>query len=181
MAPTKVIPCKFFAQGFCRNGDSCGFIHEQNILAKNHFEPVVSALPAIERLNINPAASIHLDGEVDSAQICTFFLKGSCNKSDKCKYVHPPFILSPQQVHTDTISLDRYLGQQDESSPHALSDSRARIPCKYLSRPGGCQNSSCQYLHSVDGHEVERSNPQAFESNEDEVSNYFSDLCRSQY
>ena len=84
MAPTKGRPCKFFAQGFCRNGDSCEFIHEQKIRTQNHFEPVASAFPAIVRLNINPAAATHLNEGANSAQICTFFLKGSCSKSDKC-------------------------------------------------------------------------------------------------
>ena len=28
MAPNKMIPCKFFAQGSCRNEGSCNFIHE---------------------------------------------------------------------------------------------------------------------------------------------------------
>lgn len=181
MAPTKMTPCKFFAQGFCRNGDSCDFIHERNTCTQNHFEPVASAFPAIERLNINSAAATHLNGGAKSTRICTFFMQGSCDKSDKCWYVHPPAIVPPQQVHPDSISLDSYLSQQDESSPQAPSDSRARVPCKFLSRPGGCQIGSCPYLHAVDGHEVEKSSSQGFELSEDEASSYFSDLCRSQY
>ena len=181
MAPTKGRPCKFFAQGFCRNGDSCKFIHEQKIRTQNHFEPVASAFPAIERLNTNPAAATHLNGGTKSTRTCMFFLKGSCNRGDKCWYVHPLAIPPPQHIHTDAISLDPYLGQQDESSPQASSDSRARVPCKYLSRTGGCQKNSCPYLHAVDGHEVEKSSSQDFELNEDEASSYFSDLCRSQY
>jgi hypothetical protein len=170
-------PCKFFAQGLCRNGDSCNFIHERSTSTQNHFGPVVSAFPAIERLNINPAAATHLNGGTKSTRICTFFLQGSCNKGDRCSYVHPPAIVPPQQAHPDTISLDPYLGQQDESSPQAPSDSRARVPCKFLSRPGGCQNGSCPYLHTVEGHEVEKSSSQDFEVNEDEASNYSHDLC----
>jgi hypothetical protein len=157
MAPTKMTLCKFFAQGSCRNGDSCDFIHE----------PVASAFPAID---INPAAATHLNGGAKSTRICTFFMQGSCNKSDKCWYAHPPAIVPPQQVHPDTISLDPHLGQQDESYPQAPSDSRARVPCMFLSRPGGCQNGSCPYLHAVDDHEVKKSISQGFELNEDEVS-----------
>lgn len=171
--------CKFFAQGFCRNGDSCDYIHELHASTQNHFGSVASAFPAIERLNINPAAATHLDGGAKTTRICRFFLQGLCNKGDKCWYVHPPAIVPPQQVHPNTISLDPYLGQ-DESSPQAPPDSRARIPCKFLSRPGGCQNGSCPYLHAV-GHEVEKSSSQEFEVNEDEASSYFSDLCRSRY
>ena len=130
MAPTKIIPCKFFAQGFCRNGDSCNFIHKRNTSTQNHFGPVASAFPAI---------------------------------------------MPPQQVHLDAISRDPYLGQQDESS-QAPSDSRARVPCKFLSRLGGCQNGSCPYLHAVDDHKVEKISRQYFEVNEDEASSHFPDL-----
>jgi hypothetical protein len=31
MAPNKMIPCNFFAQGSCRHGGSCTFIHEEII------------------------------------------------------------------------------------------------------------------------------------------------------
>ena len=169
IAPTKMTPCKFFAQGFCRNGDSCDFIHERNTCTQNHFEPV------------NPAAATHFNGRAKSTRICTFFMQGLCDKSDKCWYVHPPAIVPPQQVHPDAIYLDPHLGQQDESSPQAPSDSRARVLYKFLSLPGGCQNGSCLYLYAVDGHEVEKSSSQGFGLNEDEASSYFSDLCRSQY
>lgn len=171
-------PCKFFAQGLCRNGDSCNFIHKRSTSAQNRLGPVASAFPAIERLNISPAAATHLNAGTKSTRICTFFLRGSCNKSDKCSYVHPPAIVPPQQVHPETIALDPYLGQQDESSPQAPPDSRARVPCKFLSRPGGCQNGFCPYLHAVEDHEVENSSSQHFEVNEDEVSSYSYDLCK---
>lgn len=180
MAPIKMTPCKFFAQGFCRNGDSCNSIHERNIGTQNHFGPVAAAFPAIERLNINLAASTYLNGGAKSTQICTFFMQGSCNRGDKCWYVHPPAVVPPQQA-SDAISLHPYVSQQDKSSPQAPSDSRARVPCKFLSRPGGCQRGSCPYLHAVDGHEVGKSSSQDFEINEDEASSYFSNLYRSQY
>lgn len=177
MAPTtKMIPCKFFATGFCRSGDSCGFLHEKKPGTQKHLKDVSSASAAIERLNINPTAATHLDERAKSTQVCVFFSKGSCNKGDKCRYVHPPAIAPPQQDHPETISQGPYLNEQDESPPQALSDSRAAIPCKFLSHPGGCRKDSCPYLHAVEDHEVEQSNSQDIEANEDEVSSYCSNL-----
>ncbi|KAF2176024.1 hypothetical protein K469DRAFT_682817 [Zopfia rhizophila CBS 207.26] len=127
-------------------------------------DPVASAFPAIESLNINPAAATHLNGGAKSTRICTFFMQGSCNKGDTCWYVPPPAIVPPQRVHPDATSLDPYLGQQDASSPQPPSDSRARVLCKFLSRPGGCQNGSCPYLNAVNGHEVGRGGSRDFEA-----------------
>ena len=170
MAPTKATPCRFFAQGLCRNGDSCYFIHEPNVSPQSHFEHAVSAFPAVERPYINLAVANHLNGRAKSNTICRFFMQGSCNKSDKCLFIHPSAILPPQQALPDAISPGPRLGQLSENSPEAPSDSRARVPCKFLSRPSGCQNSSCPYLHAIDGHEVEESNSQDLETHEDEVS-----------
>src|SRR5882757_6511474 len=102
MAPTKMTACKFFPQGFCRNGDSCGFIHEQHTRTP--------AQPTIERLSINPAVPTLPHKEAKSPRICTFFMQGSCNKGDKCWYVHPPAIVPPQKINPNAISLDSYLG-----------------------------------------------------------------------
>lgn len=178
MAPTKMTPCKFFAQGFCRNGDYCDFTHEQNTSTQNYLGPVASSFPAIERLHINPGAATHLNREPKSTQICAFFIQGSCNRGDKCWYIHPPPIVP---IHPDAISLRPPLSQQDESSPQAPSDSRASVPCKFLSRPGGCQKGSCPYLHAVDDNRVENSSSQDFEIDEDDASSYFYDLYRNQY
>jgi hypothetical protein len=181
MAPTQIIPCKFFAQGLCRYGDSCEFNHERNTSVQSHVEPVASPRPAIKGIKINLADATHLNSEGSSTQICKFFTKGLCNKSDNCRYVHPRAILPPQQVYPDALSLDQCLGQQDKSYPQAPPDSRAKLKCKFFWRPSGCQNSSCPYSHAVDGHELQKSSNEDFDVNEDEASIYFSDLCGSQY
>lgn len=161
MAPTKMTKCKFLAQGFCKYGDSCDFIHE--------WHTHTSALPATERPSINLAAPTLQNEEARSPRICTFFMQGSCNKGDKCRYVHPPAIAQPPQVYSSATSFDSCRGQQDKRSPQAPSDSRAQVPCKFISRPGGCRNDSCPFLHALDGHEENSSRD--FEENEDEASN----------
>ena len=112
--PSKIIPYRFFVQGFCRNEDSCDFIYERNTTSVPSIQPsstIASTFLAIERLNINSVAVIHPN---------------------------------------DTISLG-------ESSHQVLLDSRTRVPCKYLSHPGGCQKASCLYLYTTNSHEEDKS------------------------
>jgi hypothetical protein len=63
----------------------------------------------------------------------------------------------------------QYLSPLAESSSQPLLDSRARVPCKYLSRPGGCQNSTCPFLHSIDGNKVEDNTVQDAKISENEA------------
>lgn len=163
--------CKFFAQGFCRHGDSCTFIHEPDTSTGQHLAPVTPVLPTIEKLNLNPAAMTYLNEVAKPAQNCHFFLQGKCNKGKGCRYIHLPAILSPQQVHPDAICVD---------SPQLPRDSRATVPCRFLSRPGGCQSSSCPYLHVADELNAEKRSSQGLEANREEVSSRFSNSYRSQ-
>jgi CCCH-type zinc finger/IBR domain, a half RING-finger domain/Zinc finger C-x8-C-x5-C-x3-H type (and similar) len=165
-------PCKFFAQGMCRNGDSCTFSHERNTSTSgwNQLEPGTSAFPVTGRLNINLAGATHLNRGVKPTRVCTFFMKGSCNKSDKCEYLHSPATVPPQQAYPDTISLHPHRGLQDELSPHSPSDSRAGVPYKFFSRAGGCRGGSCPYYHAASSHEAEKSGSQDLKVSEDEAS-----------
>ena len=123
--------------------------------------------------------------------LCKFFAHGSCRNGTSCNFIHerntrtqnhflPVDLVLPVierlAINPDKTFLDPYLGQQDEGFPPALSDSRARVLCKFLSRPGGCQRSSCLFFHTKDGHEVEDSSSQGFELNEVVASSYFIDL-----
>ena len=163
--------CKFFAQGFCRHGASCTFIHEPGTNTGQLLAPVAPALPTTKKLNLNPAATTYLNDEAKPAQTCHFFLQGKCNKGKECRYTHLPAILSPQQVRADPTYLD---------SPQLPPDYRATVPCRFLSRPSGCQNSSCPYLHVADGPSAEKRSSQDLEANREEVSSRFSNSCRSQ-
>jgi hypothetical protein len=71
--------CKFFAQGFCRSGDSCNFIHEPGTSTGQHLAPVAPVLLTTENLNLNPAAVTYRNEEAKPAQNCRFFLQGKCS------------------------------------------------------------------------------------------------------
>jgi hypothetical protein len=156
--------CKFFAQGFCRSGDSCNFIHEPGTSTGQHLAPVAPVLLTTENLNLNPAAVTYRNEEAKPAQNCRFFLQGKCSKGKECRYIHLPATLSPQQVHPDAVFVD---------SPQLPPDSRATVPCRFLSRPGGCQNSSCPYLHVAGEPNAEKSSSQDLGANEEEASTRF--------
>ncbi|OCK75538.1 hypothetical protein K432DRAFT_256791, partial [Lepidopterella palustris CBS 459.81] len=59
--------CRFYAKGFCRDGDSCRFKHDRTSTA-------ASADEALETQNMQP--------------ICLFFAKGGCLKGTSCGYRH---------------------------------------------------------------------------------------------
>jgi len=68
--------------------------------------------------------------------------------------------------------MEYHIGQQDGSPRQAPSDSRTQVPCKFLSRPGGCQKGSCPFLHTRDSREVEKSSNLDFELNKAKASSY---------
>lgn len=152
--------CRFFAQGGCRNGDSCNYIHEPSSSTGRNLAPDAPVLPTT-KLNLNLTGDPYRNEEASTAQNCRFFLQGKCNKGKDYQYSHLPAILTTQQVHPDTLLVD--------FSP-LPSDSRATVPCMFLSRLGGCQNSSCLYLHVADAPYTEKSNSQDVEANVDEAS-----------
>lgn len=154
--------CKFFAQGFCRRGDSCNFIHEPGTSTGQHLAPVTSVLLTTENLNPNPAAVTYRNEEAKPAQNCRFFLQGKCSKGKECRYIHLPAI--PQQVHPDAVFAN---------PPQLPPDSRATVPCRFLPRPGGCQNSSCPYLHVADEPTAEKSSSQDLGASGEEASSRF--------
>ncbi len=164
-----MIPCKFFAQGFCKNGNSCNFVHDRRPI-QNNDGFVNTVLPTIERVNNNSGFVARFNGENRSSLVCTFFLRGMCNKGDECRFTHPTTSATPQ--HPATITPSSYGAQEDTDCPEEQSDSRGRFPCKFATRPGGCQNSSCPYLHALDDQESGKDISQGFEGNEDEASIY---------
>jgi hypothetical protein len=171
--------CKFFAQGICRNEESCKFMHEPNTSVRGLARPVSSAFPVARRDDIIPTSTAHPRGGPVSTTVCEFFLRRCCNKGDNCRYAHPPVVVaSPQQDPPDAVSQDTY-PPQDANSPKLPPDSRGSIRCRFLSRPGGCKNDSCPYLHTVDDHKVEGRDGHDFEENQDEESFSLLDIGRN--
>ncbi|TVY16571.1 ATP-dependent RNA helicase DEAH12-like protein [Lachnellula arida] len=150
-------PCKFFTQGACRNGDSCIFTHERDTSDQRHFGPVAPGFPDVEKLAISSAKKNVLNKEIKPKLACRFFSQGACNKGSDCRYVHAaaPAVSPPKQVHSDTDSANPSLGSQGESSLQKALDSRAEVPCTFMSRRGGCQKDSCPYLHAASEHGIE--------------------------
>jgi hypothetical protein len=114
-----------------------------------------------------PGASTRRNEEAKSAQACRFFLQGTCNKGKDCRYSHPATTttLNLQPAKSDATSVDI-------ESPQSPSDSRATVSCWFLSKPGGCQNSSCPYLHVADEHNTPESS-RVLEANEEEASHLY--------
>jgi hypothetical protein len=169
-------PCKFLAQGYCRNGNSCAFSHEGNPSTQTNFERPGSALPDTQMLNLDPVIATYNDTGIKPSQICRFFLQGSCNYGVKCRNLHSPAVEPHSQVQLDTVSLEAHLGQQVTNSLHRPLDSRARVTCSFFSKPGGCQRSSCPYLHVVRDLDGQPSN-QNSKADEDEASHQLSHRC----
>jgi len=82
---------------------------------------------------------------------CRFFAQGSCRNGEFCSFIHEKVIPSPQ----------------------VFPDSRAKVPCRFLSRPGGCQKDSCPYLHASDGSKSSMSSNQISEAKEEKVISPF--------
>lgn len=156
----KMAPCRFFARGVCRNGDSCNYIHELSSRTGRDLASDTPALPNT-KLKLNVTGDPHCNDEAKPAQNCRFFLQGKCNKGKDCRYDHLTAILTSQQVHLDAPFVE---------FPQSPSDSRATVSCKFLSKSGGCQNNSCSYLYVADAHNAEKSSSQDLEANVEEAS-----------
>ncbi|PGH16141.1 hypothetical protein AJ79_01908 [Helicocarpus griseus UAMH5409] len=189
--------CKFFKQGRCMKGEACSFIHDRGrgteagaisgSRKENRREDIDPILPvgepALKVCRVSAIPRNDNEGGASTTQICTFFMRGLCSRGDGCLFVHPPattMVTPLQQAHQDSaISSDTYAGQQVESKNSsrapADSDSRATVPCRFLSRPGGCRSGlACPYFHDgaerkEGGHGVGKDSSQDFEANSDEA------------
>jgi hypothetical protein len=72
-------PCKFFAQGKCRNGQTCSFSHA---IAP---EPEGSPPNTVEATT---PASDSRGGDTRKQVTCRFYSLGTCLKGDACPFAH---------------------------------------------------------------------------------------------
>ena len=94
----KMTFCRFFSQGFCRNGDSCKFIHEPAVSAQSSSRSFSQAFPALNGLNINPANVTYISHKDESSTqatsdsrskvACKFFLRPGGCRNGTCPYLH---------------------------------------------------------------------------------------------
>jgi hypothetical protein len=84
---------------------------------------------------------------------------------------NPAAFKNPDSNSMTTYS-DGVRNQQSGSIPLLQSDSRARVPCRYIRRPGGCKKSSCPFFHSTQGKQIVSGNGERRELNEEEVSSH---------
>lgn len=166
-------PCRFFARGVCRNGDSCEFSHDRNPSTHSRPERESSVLPAINHLTLGPAGATNLQWRAKSSQTCKFFAQGLCNRGDQCDYLHTTSIRQPYYVQPEAHSHISIPGQDDESITQTLSDSRASVRCKFQPRPGGCQKQHCPFFHATQASVMQGSDNRGSEGDEDEASGPF--------
>lgn len=78
-------PCKFYSNGFCKNGSSCRFVHESfpiNLNNHNHQMPLFSS-------DVNNI-QIRKKRKNEEVQICEHYLAGRCKFGRSCFKFHPP-------------------------------------------------------------------------------------------
>ncbi|KAG9244268.1 hypothetical protein BJ878DRAFT_507093 [Calycina marina] len=123
--PIKMTLCKFYARGFCKNGDHCNFVHEPDTSTGKYGAPDDPVLSSTEKLNHSSSGTTatHPNEEVKPAQSCRFFSQGKCNKGEGCWYSHLPNTVNSQPaVHPEAPSVD---------SSQSPADSRATVLCSF--------------------------------------------------
>jgi len=96
--PSKT-PCRFFAQGACRNGGTCSFSHDTGTFARQG----EAIQPAEDGVTYRPGSSEDTRALVP----CRYYLAGSCLKGDSCPFAHPSIIGNATEEHGDAVGKDK--------------------------------------------------------------------------
>lgn len=88
---------------------------------------------------------------------CLFFKSGTCRNGDSCTFLHENVSttrtslndISSLWSNTKRLSTGPMNTTSNARSTEPFQDSRAKVPCRFFSSPGGCQKGSCPYLHVV--------------------------------
>jgi hypothetical protein len=95
---------------------------------------------------------------------CKFFSRGMCRNGDKCTFLHKntegagghTWSNAPSipVIEALSINLDARVPEFSPALPgHLLdgpSDTRALVPCRFFTHPGGCRNRTCPFSHNID-------------------------------
>lgn len=155
--------CKYFAKGFCKYGAGCRHAHDQPPDNPSHVQHFTLISRASEK--VKPRLP------------CAFFLKGACYKGENCTYDHSSAPSQQQQAPRIASPLEAGHPQQGGVTSQELRDSRAEIPCKFLSYPGGCQKADCRFLHPSSGQDLNAAGSTNHETGEDEARSPSLALC----
>lgn len=158
MIPIKMTSCRFFAYGSCKNGNSCRYIHEQSGSSQNPGATVLTS--ATNRPDVFPVAV----SSGRTGTICRYFAQGSCQKGEECGFAHLQATLSSQEVQPGPILLtSRQITQNYDQTP---SDFRAKVPCRFQLRPGGCERDHCPFSHAIDDYAAEKCENAGYQKDE---------------
>jgi hypothetical protein len=149
------ILCHFFARGVCKNGDSCKFVHQQDVSSQKSSHPAASQSSWC--VQSRPSRSLPNDSGIseqvsprETSDTCTtvpcrFFLRPEGCQNASCTFLHE---LEGRRERASDPTLDGSLPTQTSS------DTRGSIPCKYVAFPSGCQKDTCPFLHVTNGQAV---------------------------
>lgn len=138
-----MVPCKFFAGGYCMKGENCRYSHEITPPTSNSAGPP-PALNDLTNLNTGRRVASHIPkgGPWRDPRLFTS-AAGSAKNS-----LSPKPVQSTRPVSQNSLAFR--IGGFDPV--RATQDSRSQIPCYYHVR-GNCRNgSACPYSH-IEGSE----------------------------
>ena len=155
-------PCINFAQGFCKHGDQCRYLHDPNI------QPDAKAVELYQRGELG-IGSNGGQGGTTGFRPCNAFATGSCTFGDRCRFSHngePPAInqhgggaFIPQ--HKPCFNFQKgqcMLGDSCTYSHDAADNSGQnsiqfnKKPCFTFQNTGLCsRGDSCNFSHSTVG------------------------------
>ena len=96
-------PCNFFANGNCKKGDQCPFLHSEAIMDDNNQN---NHMNHMKNVNMNQMNNMKI------SKPCNYFANGTCKKGDNCQFIHSGEIISnnSQQIKAPYINENKSFG-----------------------------------------------------------------------
>ncbi|RCH83759.1 hypothetical protein CU097_003386 [Rhizopus azygosporus] len=139
-----LVPCKYYAQGYCKDGDKCTFKHD------NTNDPEVCPLWVKGKCKNDELCRFKHEGPRD-IKICQFYKTQSCTKGDACPFSHDLKLEPCRFYHIQKVCEQ---GDKCPYSHEALTDeSLQRLrqltgPCRFWQFKGYCvTGDQCLFAH----------------------------------